>query len=94
MKVFVLIKECVNDYEQCLTPATDECRVYARLAQAREVMLKEYNAELPDWEERFTDPSGKVFLDTEKNHTNAYIASKGRYDEDHISWNIYEREIQ
>jgi len=93
MKVFVLITECVTDYVNN-TQVENECRVFSTLEKAQEVMKKEYDAEFPDWEESHTDCEGKIHLENELISACAYICSEGRYDENHISWDIYEREIQ
>ena len=86
MKVFVLIRDSI-----CYSNNVEiNVSVYNSISDARATMKKEYNAELNDWKQSFDDD--EMFeVEVEKNSRS--IWESGRYIENHIAWEIEEKEV-
>lgn len=88
MQVFVLTKEVVNG--MCdITRPSEVCRVYSTFQEARKVLSKEYFDEMKLWDKSTTHFDNEV--DSEESCAEIY--EEGRYVENHVSWNIYKRDI-
>jgi hypothetical protein len=85
MKVYVLVRDSI-----CNTDNTEiKVRTYASIIDARATMRKEYKAELDDWKATYA----LDMFEDEISANSRSIWEKGRYVENHISWEIQETEV-
>lgn len=84
-KVYVVVCDSVTCGEQEITLKT-----FSTKAKAQANMKKCYVAELYDWKFTFEDDD---FFEVEKGKDSCSIWEKGRYCQNHISWQIHEKEV-
>jgi hypothetical protein len=83
-KVYVLVKHSLS-----FTCNSLSVRVFASIKDARKVVKAEYDAELNDWKDTYTDG----FEADVESEDHCCIWMSGRYMENHVFWDIEEKEV-
>ena len=84
-KVYVLVFDSA-----CNGTQETKVKTFGSKAKAKAEMKKCYNAELTDW--KFTFDDDELF-EAETGKESCSIWEKGRYNENHVDWTIYEQEV-
>lgn len=86
-KVYILVEDTIYP-SSSINIST---RVFISHKKAEDEMRARYNAELTDWKLTFDDDEA---FEVEKSKNSRSIWESGRYNENHISWEIKECEVE